>query len=181
MAPLPLSVFHEAGVAVQQRGLTHGNGLPMPTAQHAPPPPPPPRRFLCALCRSAVLICSRCDRGQRYCSAACSLQARSCAQRAAAKRYQDSLKGRHVHATRQGQWRARQQIVTHQGSPPPPCADVLPPSETTALNPDTSRCCKCQFCGRSVSAFVRQDFLRCRFRHPPQPSICRSDSHAHFT
>ena len=55
----------------------------MPTTQ------PPPRLFLCARCRSAVTICSHCDRGQRYCSADCSRLARSCAQRAAAKRYQD--------------------------------------------------------------------------------------------
>jgi hypothetical protein len=53
-------------------------------ARGEPAPPTPPRRFLCARCRSPVLICSHCDRGQRYCSAACSLQARSCAQRAAA-------------------------------------------------------------------------------------------------
>lgn len=172
-----------SGRGCPQHGLTHGNGPPMPTAQHAPPPPPspPPRRFLCALCRCPVLICSHCDRGQRYCSAGCSLQARSCAQRAAGKRYQDSRKGRHAHAQRQGRWRARRQIVTHQGSPPPPCADVLPPSDTTALNPDASQPCKCHFCGRSVSAFVRLDFLRCRLRHPSQPSLRRSDSNGHFT
>ena len=133
---------------------------PMPTAQHALSPPP--RRFLCALCRCAVLICSHCDRGQRYCSAVCSHQARSCAQRAAGKRYQDSRKGRHAHAQRQGRWRTRRQIVTHQGSPPPCGAGVLPPGDETALNPDTSRPCKCHFCGRSVSDFVRLDFLRCR-------------------
>jgi len=155
---------------------------PMPTAQHTPPPlSPPPRRFLCARCRCTVLICSHCDRGQRYCSASCSQQARSGAQRTAGKRYQDSRKGRHAHAQRQGRWRARQQIVTHQGSPPPPCAGVLPPGDETALNPDTSQPCKCHFCGRSVSDFVRLDFLRCRLRHPPQPSLWRSDSHGHFT
>ena len=179
---MPLSVFHEAGVAVQQRGLTHGTGLPMPTAQHTPPPlSPPARRFLCALCRSPVLICSHCDRGQRYCSEACSHQARSCAQRAASKRYQDSRKGRHAHAQRQGRWRARRQIVTHQGSPSPPDAGVLPPGDETTLNPDTSQPCKCHFCGRWVWAFVRLDFLRCRLRHPSQPSLLRSDSHGHFT
>ncbi len=180
---MPLSVFHEAGVAVQQRGPTHGNGASMPTAQHAPPQPPspPPRRFVCALCRCPVLICSHCDRGQRYCSAACSHQARSGAQRAAGKRYQDSRKGRHAHARRQGQWRARQQTVTHQGSPPPPCADVLPPGETTALIPDASQRCQCLFCGRSVSNFVRLDYLRCRFRRPSKPSVWSTDSHGHFT
>ena len=29
------------------------------------------RRYLCAACRAAVLICSHCDRGQRYCAAGC--------------------------------------------------------------------------------------------------------------
>ena len=43
------------------------------------------------------------------------------------------------------------------GSPAPPCADVLPPSETTAASPDANQHCKCQFCGHVVSAFVRQD------------------------
>lgn len=155
---------------------------PMPSAQHAPRPLSPlPRRFVCARCRRAVLICSHCDRGQRYCSAACSLQARSCAQRAAAKRYQDSRKGRHAHAKRQRQWRARQQRVTHQGSPPQPCADVLPSSETTALHLGANLHCTCHFCGHSVSDFVRLDFLRGRFRHPPNATIWRSDSHGHFT
>jgi hypothetical protein len=100
---------------------------------------------------------------------------------AASKRYQDSRKGRHAHAQRQGRWRARRQIVTHQGSPSPPDAGVLPPGDETTLNPDTSQPCKCHFCGRSVSAFVRLDFLRCRFRHPSQPFVWRSDSHDHFT
>jgi hypothetical protein len=168
-----------SGRGCPEHRLTHGNGPPMPTAQHAPPPPP--RRFLCVRCRSAVLICSHCDRGQRYCSAACSLQARSCAQRAAAKRYQDSRRGRHAHARRQGQWRARQQIVTHQGSPPPPRADVLPPGDTTAVNPDANQRCKCHFCGRWISDFVRQNFLRGRFRHPSKATLWSTDSHGHFT
>jgi len=30
----------------------------------------------CARCRAQVLLCSRCDRGQRYCSQACSFAAR---------------------------------------------------------------------------------------------------------
>ena len=146
----------------------------MPTTQ------PPPRLFLCARCRSTVSICSHCDRGQRYCSADCSRQARTCAQRAAGKRYQDSRKGRHAHARRQGQWRARQQMVTHQGSPLPPCADVLQPDEVTASQTATNQGCKCHFCGRSVSVFVRQGFLGCRFR-PPFKSLLRStDLHDHY-
>ena len=145
----------------------------MPTTQ------PPPRLFLCARCRSAVTICSRCDRGQRYCSAACSRLARSCAQRAAAQRYQSSRKGRHAHAQRQAQWRARQQIVTHQASPPPPRADVLPPDESTALQTGAHLICKCHFCGRSVSAFVRQAFLGSRFRHPSNRTLWSTHLHDH--
>jgi hypothetical protein len=146
----------------------------MPTTQ------PPPRLFLCARCRSAVIICSHCDRGQRYCSAACSHQARTCSQRAASKRYQDSRKGRHAHARRQGQWRARQQMVTHQGSPPTPCADVLPPDETAALQASANQTCKCHFCGRSVSVFVRLGFLGCRFRHPSSRTLRSTDLHDHY-
>jgi len=138
---------------------------------------PPPRSFLCARCRCTVLICSHCDRGQRYCSAACSRQARACAQRAAAKRYQDSRKGRHAHARRQSQWRARQQIVTHQGSPPPPCTDVLPSDEVTAPQTGANQSCQCHFCGRLVSAFVRQVFLGCRFRPPWNRTLRSADLH----
>lgn len=141
---------------------------------------PPPRSFLCARCRCAVTICSHCDRGQRYCSTDCSRQARRCAQRAAGKRYQDSRKGRLAHARRQGQWRAHQQIVTHQGSPPPPIFDVLPPDQATASQAGVNQNCKCHFCGRSVSVFVRQDFLRCRFRHPSNRTLRSADLHDHY-
>ena len=39
----------------------------------------PARLFLCARCRTQVLLCSHCDRGQRYCTPACSRQAREAA------------------------------------------------------------------------------------------------------
>jgi len=155
-------------------GFTHGHEPPMQTDQ------PPPRSFLCARCRSAVTICSHCDRGQRYCSAACSRQARSCAQRAAAKRYQNSRKGRHAHARRQGQWRARKRIVTHQGSPPPPCADVLPTDEAIAQQTGANQSCQCHFCGRSVSVFVRLGFLGYRFRHPSNRTLRSADLNDHY-
>jgi hypothetical protein len=141
---------------------------------------PPPRLFLCARCRSAVVICSDCDRGQRYCSADCSRQARTCAQRAAAKRYQDSRKGRHAHARRQAQWRARKKKVTYQGSPPPPCADVLTPDEATARQTGANQSCKCHFCGRPVSVFVRQGFLGYRFRPPSNRTLRSADLHDHY-
>ena len=93
---------------------------------------------------------------------------------------QDSRKGRHAHARRQGQWRARQQIVTHQGSPAPPCADVLPPDEATAPQTGANQSCKCHFCGRSVCVFVRQGFLGYRFRHPSNRTLRSADLNDHY-
>ena len=70
----------------------------------------PGRRYLCARCRCAVLICSHCDRGNRYCTPKCAKQARRQAQRAAGKRYQADLPGRTAHAKRQSRYRAKKQI-----------------------------------------------------------------------
>lgn len=138
---------------------------------------PPPRFFLCARCRCTVLICSHCDRGQRYCSADCSGQARTCAQRAAGRRYQDSRRGRHAHAQRQRRWKACAKKVTHQGSPPLPAADLLPLDKATASQPATNRSCKCHFCGHAVSVFVRQGFLGCRFRPPSKRTLRSANLH----
>lgn len=161
--------------------FTKHQALSSPTLVGAAVPmEPPPRRFLCARCRVPALVCGHCDRGQRYCSADCSRLARSCAQRAAAKRYQNSRKGRHAHARRQGQWRARQQMVTHQGSPPPTCTDVLPADEATAQQPGVNQSCQCHFCGRSVSAFVRLGFLGYRFRPPSNRTLRSADLHDHY-
>ena len=80
----------------------------------------PGRQFLCARCRLPVVLCSRCDRGNRYCGRACGHQARDDARRASASRYQRSYRGRLTHAARSRRWRQRQaeaaQNVTHQGS-----------------------------------------------------------------
>lgn len=89
----------------------------------------PARRFVCALCRAPVLVCSHCDRGQIYCATGCAATARRQSQGDAGRRYQDSLPGRLHHAARTQRWRMRQaalatstsipaaQSVTHQGSP----------------------------------------------------------------
>mgnify|MGYP007097586828 CR=1 FL=1 len=61
----------------------------------------PGRRYHCAGCRTAVLICSHCDRGQRYCTTRCADEARRQSIRASGRRYQDSSRGRHTHAERQ--------------------------------------------------------------------------------
>lgn len=89
----------------------------------------PARLYLCARCRVQVILCSRCDRGNRYCGQACGHQARTEARRQAAQRYQGSWRGRIAHAQRSHRWRQRRAArdaaggagvaahnVTHQGS-----------------------------------------------------------------
>lgn len=128
----------------------------------------PGRRYLCAGCRTAVVICSHCDRGHRYCTAPCAALAREHAVRAAGRRYQASLRGRHAHAQRQRRYRARLQEVTHQGSPPPVSAAQLAPEPMTPAIPLPWHCGRCQ---RPLPEGVRQDFLRRRIRrHPPDRS-----------
>jgi hypothetical protein len=88
------------------------------------------RLFLCARCRDQVLLCSHCDRGQQYCSRACSSLSRRERRRETAERYQSSRSGRLKHAARTACWRQRQRSlrqdnagdvidkeVTHQGCP----------------------------------------------------------------
>jgi len=68
---------------------------------------PPPRRYLCACCRTAVIICSHCDRGDRYCSPECASQVRARYMAEAGQRYQCSRRGRHAHAARQRCYRSK--------------------------------------------------------------------------
>jgi hypothetical protein len=123
------------------------------------------RRYLCAGCRTAVVICSHCDRGNRYCDRACSQAVRKRCVREAGHRYQRSLPGRHRHAERQRRYRARQQKVTHQGSPPAGATDLLAAEPTVPKKSLPGHCCRCHC---PLPAWVRQDFLRCRVRHPRQ-------------
>ena len=93
----------------------------------------PGRLFLCARCRIQVVLCSRCDRGNRYCGRPCRRLASDAARRDSARRYQRSRRGRLAHAERSRRWRQRcrgrdeggaggggglQHNVTHQGCPP---------------------------------------------------------------
>lgn len=92
----------------------------------------PARFFLCACCREQVLVCSHCDRGQRYCAAGCAATTRQALQRDAGRRYQQGRTGRVLHALRNRRWRARKAAlknkVTHQGS-----RDVPPDAVLAAL------------------------------------------------
>jgi hypothetical protein len=136
------------------------------------------RLFLCARCRCQAVLCSHCDRGNRYCSASCAQAARRHAQRAAARRYRASRRGRLAQAARQQRYRRRRcKKVTHQGSPvlsvhqssvhepvvSAPSPRVLPMPPVVEVH--------CQRCGRLCSGLVRQDFLR---RRPAHAVINRS-------
>ena len=127
---------------------------------------PSGRYYLCARCRTAVLICSRCDRGQRYCAGNCAQRVRTQSLKAAGQRYQLSLPGRYKHAERQRRYRARQQEVTHQGSPPPTPTDLLPAIPTLPVKIATPLPSHCHFCGQLQVQFVRHGFLRRRIRRP---------------
>lgn len=123
------------------------------------------RRYHCAGCSKAVVICSHCDRGQRYCSPRCSQQARRRLMRAAGCRYQNSPAGRRAHAERQRRYRARCAKVTHQGSPPGVGSVPLSPEPKVPASPVSGACWKCH---RPLSDGVRQDFLHSSVRtHPP--------------
>ena len=122
----------------------------------------PARLFLCAGCRIQVVLCSRCDRGNRYCSRTCWRQTHDLARREAACRYQRSRGGRLRHAARSQRWRQRTALrgadghgihitdhadvdadarhkVTHQGSPPwvaaAPLAACTPDIASTTAAP----------------------------------------------
>lgn len=128
------------------------------------------RLLSCARCGVHSLICRYCDRGQIYCAGDCAQEARRSAQRAAGRRYQASWRGRFAHAARARRYRARQKIVTHQGSPPRPPDDLV--SADPAARADDPffadsvprrLAWRCQWCGRRCTEFVRGEFLRrCR-------------------
>lgn len=130
------------------------------------------RLYLCARCRAQVVICKTCDRGQRFCTRECARSTRRERVLEAGRRYQDSRRGRTAHALRQARYRDRRQKVTHQCSPAPLANDVLQSSsndvtiavENVAESAATSRAFQCAHCGRSLSPFVRHDFVRRRGR-----------------
>lgn len=155
----------------------------------------PPRRFLCVRCRASVLVCSHCDRGQIYCAGTCAQEARACAQRAAGQRYQKSFRGRLNHAARAARYRARQKIVTHQGSPPEPRDDAVRLDAATAANKPTTAsscgsvmrsqvadpgCGRCHWCGCRCSPLVRIGFLP-RLRRGSSRGRERGEHHDHPT
>jgi len=128
------------------------------------------RMFLCGCCRSQVLVCRWCDRGQIYCIDTCAQKARHDRQREARRRYQATPRGRAMHAERSRRYRARMRAVTDHGLANEPegrpslnlhigaaLSQPLPSRKSPGLR-------FCHNCGRSASAFLRRSALRTR-RH----------------
>ncbi len=121
------------------------------------------RLYYCALCRTQVIICSDCDRGNIYCLNGCAQHARQSSLKTAGKRYQNTFNGRCRHAARQQRYRARQEKVTHQGSQTVSLDSCFQPTnivlktDKTVHHSATHGHCHC--CQQSVSAFLRADYL----------------------
>src|ERR1035437_7382870 len=142
-------------------------------------------------CNVLFFICSHCDRGQRYCGAACSTTARQRQRRAANRRHQTSPEGRLDHRDRQRQYRRRraQARVTDQGS-----HSIISPAisnggeeiteiaaTVTATAPAIGirtatgfwlRCCYCGRSGRFVNPFPGSPKRR-RFERSVLKPACR--------
>ena len=134
------------------------------------------RLYHCCHCPAQVIICTRCDRGQRYCAGDCRHKARSESVKRATKKYQLTRMGRFKNAARQHRFRQRQQQkVTHQGSSAKRLHDLLKTRLTEIKKtqkpslPDVT--CHCHFCGVDCDHFLRQDFLHHSLFSPfnPQP------------
>lgn len=127
------------------------------------------RLYSCCRCQAQVIICSRCDRGHRYCAGECAADARSASLKRASKKYQSTRAGRFNNAARQQRYRQRlQQIVTHQGSLPARLHDVLKTRfdwlNTAKKQEQICTDVSCHHCGAVCGPFLRQEFLhQCRF------------------
>lgn len=137
------------------------------------------RLYHCCQCHAQVIICSRCDRGQRYCAGDCRHKARSESRKRARKKYQSTRMGRFKNADRQHRFRQRQsQIVTHQGSSPKRLHDLLKTRLTeikkTQKASFPASTCHCHFCGAVSDPFLRQDFLYSSLFSPLNPQSERA-------
>jgi hypothetical protein len=119
------------------------------------------RAFACARCGVQVLVCSHCDRGQRYCGRECAWPARRESLREAGRRYQRSRAGRFAHARSARRYRQRQgqqQIVTHHGSqalgePVTVALDPIVTQEASAADADgdAPAVWQCHWCARACA------------------------------
>lgn len=118
------------------------------------------RLYNCARCCSQVIVCAHCDRGNIYCGSSCATRSRIQNHRIANHIYQKTFRGSQKHAARQRVYRSHQkQKVTDQGSTPVSQNDLLPPIKNGTKKIDSSQA-HCHFCGKHVSHYLRNDYLR---------------------
>ena len=142
--------------------------------------------YSCGQCRRLVVICRRCDRGQRYCSGGCSRLGRRRSMREAGRRYLRTPHGAASNAARQKRSRLRVcTTVTHHTSPPQgrarqECrlidfgrdgsdATVGTASAQALATPLVTEACAwllCDFCGRPCGAYSRLVPLRAARKRP---------------
>ena len=132
--------------------------------------------FNCARCHRLVVICTRCDCGQRYCSTHCTRAQRRRSVREAGRRYQRTRHGARNNAARQKRWRTRiATTVTHHPSPTHKHLREPLPGENVhqeACNATSNRTPvisnwvpitiptgevdrRCDFCGRRCGSYTR--------------------------
>lgn len=122
------------------------------------------RLYQCLRCHVPVVICHRCDHGQRYCANGCSKKARSASLKRASKKYQGTRAGGFNNAARQQRFRNRQQQkVTHHCSLQNPPHDVLNKHtkhrKSLLLRSKQTKNSHCHHCGEACSPFLRHGFL----------------------
>ena len=124
------------------------------------------RLFSCRRCEALVVICSNCDRDNKYCSRECAREARKESQRASNRRYQATARGRSLHAARQGSYRRRQTAKMAKVTEQCRQADSsgVPLHKTAPL--------VCATCGAPRTSFLRYSLKReslgtvCRPKRP---------------
>ena len=144
--------------------------LPLsPMALLAEPSDRPFRQRFCqsSSCGALFLICSHCDRGQRYCSLDCRLQSRAEQLRASRRRHQQSPEGRLDHRDRQRDYRRRKaassaiisaiSVTDHASKVSLDSATIASPPDSRGAKPISQRVWRllsefgwltCHFCGR---------------------------------
>lgn len=125
------------------------------------------RLYFCSRCHVQVIICSRCDRDQRYCTGECRHKARYESGQRASKKYQSTRSGRFKNAARQQRFlERRSQKVTHQGSPSKHLNDLLKTRlseiKKTPKPSFSGSTVHCHYCDAVCDPFLRQDFMRSR-------------------
>lgn len=122
------------------------------------------RLYQCVRCHCQCVVCSDCDRGNIYCGFACAAQSRAQNHRIANRIYQKTFRGSQKHADRQRNYRLRQkQKVTDQGSTNASSNDLLPTATNDNKKTMSEKIC-CHFCGKNVSPYLRNGYLRYHMR-----------------